>query len=47
MSLSVYKIFEAANSAGIPGAKQAYDKLKVRYESQSTGAGRKPDTPIM
>ena len=47
MSLQVYKIFEAANSAGIPGAKQAYDKLKVRYESQSTGAGRKPDAPIM
>jgi hypothetical protein len=28
-ALTVYKIYEAANLAGIPGAKQAYDKLKV------------------
>ena len=33
-ALTVYKIFEAANLAGIPGAKQAYDKLKTRFDAQ-------------
>lgn len=45
MSNAVYKLYEAANTAGIPGAKQAYDKLKVRY--QRSGAGRTPDAPIV
>jgi len=34
MSLAVYKIYECANAAGIPGAKQAYDKLKARFDAQ-------------
>lgn len=39
-ALTVYKIYDAANQAGIPGAKQAYDKLKARFEAQ----GRPADT---
>jgi hypothetical protein len=46
MSLAAYRIFDAANTSGIPGAKQAYDKLKLRFDSQSSGAGRKPDAPL-
>lgn len=45
MSTAIYKMYEAANAAGIPGAKQSYDKLKIRYEKQ--GGGRKPDAPIV
>ena len=44
MSLSAYKIYDAANQAGIPGAKQAYDKLKIRFDAQGTGAGRPANT---
>jgi len=44
MSLSAYKIFDAANQAGIPGAKQAYDKLKIRFDAQGSGAGRPSST---
>ena len=44
MALTSYKIFDAANQAGIPGAKQAYDKLKVRFDAQGTGAGRPANT---
>ena len=33
-TLTVYKIYEAANAAGIPGAKQAYDKLSARFKGQ-------------
>ena len=40
MALAVYKIYECANAAGIPGAKQAYDKLKARFDAQ----GRPNDT---
>ncbi|MBC7641156.1 MAG: hypothetical protein H7174_02265 [Flavobacterium sp.] len=40
MALVSYKIYDAANQSGIPGAKQAYDKLKVRFDAQTTGAGR-------
>ena len=39
MSLAVYKIYAAANAAGIPGAKQAYEHLKARFEAQGS-AGR-------
>jgi hypothetical protein len=46
MALMSYKIFDSANQAGIPGAKQAYEKLRARFESQTTGAGRKPDAPL-
>jgi hypothetical protein len=44
---TVYKIYDAANQAGIPGAKQAYDKLKVRYDAQGNNGGRTsaPDLP--
>jgi hypothetical protein len=44
MSLSSYKIFDAANQAGIPGAKQAYDKLKIRFDAQGSNAGRPSNT---
>jgi len=40
MSLAVYKILTAAAAAGIPGAKKAYDKLKVRFEAQGNAGGR-------
>ena len=46
MSTAIYKIYESANAAGIAGAKQSYDKLKVRYEKQSSG-GRPADAPIV
>lgn len=39
MSLAVYKIYTAASTAGIPGAKKAYDKLKSRFDAQG-GGGR-------
>ncbi len=45
-SLTVYRIYESANLAGIPGAKESYDKLKVRFESQNAGAGR-PTPPTV
>ncbi len=32
---AIYKIYEMANLAGIPGAKQGYEKLKARYARQS------------
>ena len=44
MSLSAYKIFDAANQAGIPGAKQAYDKLKIRFDAQGSSTGRPAST---
>jgi len=44
MALSAYKIFDAANQSGISGAKQAYDKLKVRFDAQGSGAGRPAST---
>ncbi|PWA04056.1 hypothetical protein [Flavobacterium psychrotolerans] len=33
-ALTVYKIYDAANQAGIPGAKQGFDKLKSRFDAQ-------------
>jgi hypothetical protein len=45
MSLAVYKILTAAAAAGIPGAQQAYDKLKVRFEAQG-GGGRTQEGDI-
>ncbi|AWA28602.1 hypothetical protein HYN48_00070 [Flavobacterium magnum] len=41
-ALAVYRIYDAANQAGVPGAKQGYDKLKARFSN--TGAGRQPDS---
>lgn len=46
MARAVYKIYEVASLAGIPGAKTAYEKLKVRFDGQGNSAGRKPDAPI-
>ena len=46
MSNAVYKIYTAANFAGVPGAKQAYDKLKLRYDAQGNGAGRPNDEDL-
>ncbi len=40
-SLAVYKMVEMASEAGIPGAKESYDKLKVRFMEQG-GKGGKP-----
>ena len=37
--LAVYRIYEAAALAGIPGAKESYDKLKQRFDGQGN-AGR-------
>lgn len=45
-ALAVYRIYDVANQAGVPGAKQAYDKLKMRFNSQNTGVGRKVDTVL-
>ncbi len=39
MALSVYKNYDAASQAGVPGAKESYERLKVRFENQ----GSKPD----
>lgn len=32
----IYKMYEMANIAGVPDAKQGYEKLKERYKRQST-----------
>ena len=32
--LEVYRIYEAATMAGIPGAKESYEKLKQRFYGQ-------------
>ncbi len=42
-ALTVYRIYDGANLAGIPNSKQAYEKLKSRFDTQNTGAGRKVD----
>ena len=42
-ALAVYKIFDGANAAGVPNAKEAYEKLKARFDAQNGGAsGRTP-----
>lgn len=41
-ALQVYRHYAAASDAGIPGAKESYDKLKMRYK----GNGRPTDEPI-
>ena len=41
MALSVYRIYDAANQAGISGAKESYERLKARFENQ--GGGRTQD----
>ena len=34
MALTAYNMYNMANSAGIPGAKQSYDRLKARFAGQ-------------
>ncbi len=43
-SLTVYRIYESANLAGIPGAKESYEKLRARFDAQNAGAGRPTPT---
>jgi len=43
--LTVYKIFESANSAGLNQAKQPYEKLRARFNAQGN-AGRPADLPL-
>ncbi|WP_296143482.1 hypothetical protein [uncultured Flavobacterium sp.] len=43
--LTVYKIFESANNAGLNQAKQPYEKLSARFNAQGN-AGRAPQTEI-
>lgn len=39
---AIYKMYEMANLAGIPGAKQGYDKLKERYKANGGANGPAP-----
>ncbi|MES2545288.1 MAG: hypothetical protein V4548_10410 [Bacteroidota bacterium] len=42
-ALAVYRIFDGANQAGVPNAKQAYERLKARFDAQgSTGRPAAP-----
>jgi hypothetical protein len=43
-ALVVYRTFDIANTAGVAGAKQAYDKLKARYKNNGGGntGGQQP-----
>ena len=43
--LTVYRIFESANSAGLNQAKQPYEKLRARFNAQGS-AGRPAPTEI-
>ncbi len=43
MANKAYGNYKDATDAGIPNAKSAYDRLKVRYEAQGNG-GRPTDT---
>lgn len=43
--LTVYRIFESANSAGLNQAKQPYEKLRARFNAQGN-AGRTVDLPL-
>jgi len=43
--LTVYRIFESANIAGLNQAKQPYEKLRARFNAQGS-AGRAPETEI-
>ncbi|AFL81780.1 hypothetical protein Aeqsu_2320 [Aequorivita sublithincola DSM 14238] len=45
MALSVFKNYDAANQAGISGAKQSFEKLKVRFEGQGNGRPVDETTP--
>lgn len=43
MAQLVYKLYVAAESAGIPGAKQAVERLSERYQRSVGSAGRSID----
>lgn len=41
-ALAIYNAVKMASDAGIPNAKSAYAKLKVRFEAQGNSGGRTP-----
>jgi hypothetical protein len=43
-SLTAYRLFEAAASAGIPGADSIYDALKQRFAGQGSSAPTPPQS---
>jgi hypothetical protein len=43
-SLAAYRLFEAAASAGIPGADAIYDALKQRFAGQGPTGGTPPQS---
>ena len=40
---AIYKLYEMANAAGVPGGKQGYEKLKARYKKP--GGNKQVDEP--
>ena len=40
----IYNAFKSASDNGIPNAKSAYEKLKVRYDAQGNSTGRPANT---
>ena len=44
-SLTAYRLFEAAASAGLPGADSVYNALKQRFAGQGTTGGTTPTPP--
>jgi len=44
-SLTAYRLFEAASSAGIPGADAVYGALKQRFAGQGPTGGTTPTPP--
>lgn len=42
MALTIYKLFESAHLAGIPGATASYNRLKQRFAQQGGGAPEQP-----
>lgn len=44
-SLTAYRLFEAAASAGLPGADSVYNALKQRFAGQGGTGGQTPTPP--
>jgi hypothetical protein len=44
-ALSVYKSYDAANQAGIPGAKESYERLSERFNGQGRTNEIEEETP--
>lgn len=42
----IYGAYKTAAENGVPNAKSSYDKMKVRYDAQVTGAGRPAAPPL-